>query len=618
MQRVQHFRDRLSITERGGATELKTLRRPLPGATVLWAMSSEIAEDLSKQTQELVSRFEGRAGAFAGRADLTSLAVPCDEGAADRTARDFFGPGAHIATGVDGSMDFDERLQMMLFYANATAYSCQFTASPRLTFDLGSAHRESKLAASAAIPLWAEDLSNVSSNELEIDIDLEHTMEKIPNSFMTLGELYLGYRACENSRILFLDRPLSGTYSAFSRDARNVLKRGDTKLTKWSPSFPVSMLDFHLGVYLGSPSMAVPTRQRFLPYAILKELMHGESSLEHLSATLKVGVTEAERASVKLAKLDKKFGGSLLADSSFAHLAVRDDVPGYWQRLMALSLDYAKQVFSRARHPLALKGDEFLTLLDVNSVSLFMLQGLQEESRARKTLIIGIAKDTSATDIARSVLPFASSQGFVRLDTSVPLLKNDRAFLSLLSSENPEVRTPWRTMGYDSAFSTIVELGGQLRSARKVVSREQLFVRSYFQLRTLRSDRRVRSQVFLFDRPFDSVDARGVRAFEVQERSAVAKVSGYFEGDSHSLSSNMILRILSLNDNPEVFEAYGHNQLLYLADKAVKAEVRMLRSSLRAVADLRVGGVTSRRKVFGLVTPYRQQRAEAEHARMRQ
>jgi len=48
----------------------------------------------------------------------------------------------------------------------------------------------------------------------------------------------------------------------------------------------------------------------------------------------------------------------------------------------------------------------------------------------------------------------------------------------------------------------------------------------------------------------------------------------------------------------------------------VKAEVRMLRSSLRGVADLRVGGVSRRRKIFGLVTTYRQQRAEAEHARI--
>ena len=582
-------------------------------------MSSEIAEDLSKQTSELVSRFEGRASAFSHRNDLAALTIQCDRGSAEQTAREFFGEGEHLASGMDGSMDFDERLQMILFYANATAYSCPFTVADHLSFDLPSAHRESKLAASAAIPLWAEDLSNVSSSELEIDIDLEHTMEKIPNSFMALGELYLGYLACEKSRVLFLDRPLSGTYSAFARDARNVIKRGGSKLTRWSPDTPLSMLDIYLAVYLGSPSLVVPTRSRFLHLAVLKELLAGPAGVGELAAKLKVGEADIERAAAKLVKLDKKHDGAILAGSSAQRMEVKDGVEGYWRRTLALSLDYAKRVFARSRHPLAIVGDEFLTILDVNSVSLFLLQGLIERANETRTLLVGIAKDTSATDVARSVLPFASSRGFVRLESPLPLLKNDRAFLSLLSSENPDISTPWRTMGYDSVFSTVAEVGGVLRSARKVVSRERLFVRSYFQLRTLRNDRKVRSQVFLFDRPFSAdADDAAKRSFEVQERSGVVKVAGYFEGDRPSPMSNMTLHILAMNDNPEVFEAFGHNQLLYLADKAVKAEVRMMRTSLRAVADLRVGGAASRRKIFGLVTPYRQQRAEAEHARMRQ
>ena len=103
----------------------------------------------------------------------------------------------------------------------------------------------------------------------------------------------------------------------------------------------------------------------------------------------------------------------------------------------------------------------------------------------------------------------------------------------------------------------------------------------------------------------------------MKERAGPTKVDAFFEGRDGSAVSNAILHILSLTDNPEVFEAFGHNQLLYLADKAVKADVRMLRSSLRGVADLRVGGVSSRKKIFGLVTSYREQRAEAEQARMR-
>jgi hypothetical protein len=347
--------------------------------------------------------------------------------------------------------------------------------------------------------------------------------------------------------------------------------------------------------------------------------MESPGSLEELSGRLGVTEPEARRAAGRLAKLDREHGGAILADFSESRIKPSDEIAGYWERVISLSLRYATDVFSRTRHPLALKGDEYLTILDVNAVSFFLLEGVLQRARERGCLLIGIAKDTTATDVARSVLPFASAEGFVKLGSPAPMLKNDRAFLAILSAENPSILTPWRTMGYDGAFSTVVELDHELRSARKIVSREQLFVRSYFQLRTLKSDESVRSQVFLFDRAFDPrYDAPAVRRFAVKERSGPTRIDGYFEGGDTSRLSNLVLCILSMNDNPEVFEAFGHNQLLYLADKAVKAEVRMLRSSLRGVADLRVGGVTSRRKIFGLVTPYRQQRAEAEHARMRQ
>ena len=580
--------------------------------------SSDIAEVLSRQTRDLISKFEGRASFFSRRQDLAMLTVPASQKLAEKIALEIFGRGDHVATGIDGSMDYDERLQMILFYSNATAYSCPFKVGDSLKFELESAHRDSKLGASAAVPLWAEDLSSVFSSEPEIDLDLEHSMERIPNSFMTLGETYLAYLACSKSRLIFLDRPMSGTYSTLSRDARLLLRRGDNKLGKWASEKPLSALDVFLAVNIGSPSMRLPTRPRYLPFALLRSLLEGEGSVQELASRLRVSEGDAKRASARLAKLDKKFDGAILAKSSDSQLRVTEEVASYWERALALALDYSQKVFARARHPLALSGDSFLTILDVNTVTLFLLEGLFQKASETGTLLVGIAKDTTATDVARSVLPYASSAGFVKLSSPAPLLKNDRAFLAILSSENPAILTPWRTLGYDSAFSTIVEVEHALRSARKVVSREQLFVRAYFQLRTLRTDRSIRSQVFLFDRVFDpKLDSEGVRQFTVKERAGDTQIDGYFEGDRPSGLSNLVLHILSMNDNPEVFEAFGHNQLLYLADKAVKAEVRMMRSSLRGVADLWVGGVTSRRKIFGLVTPYRQQRAEAEHARMK-
>ncbi|MDV3292850.1 MAG: hypothetical protein LYZ70_01095 [Nitrososphaerales archaeon] len=581
-------------------------------------MSTEIAEELSKQTRDLINRFESRANSFAHRADLAKLTVQVDVPSAEKLAKKLFGEGEHVATGIDGSMDFDERLQMMLFYSNATAYNCPFRVGDHLSFDLTSAHRDSKLAAAAAVPLWAEDVASVFSNQPEIDLELEHSMERIPNSFMTLGELYLAVLATAKAKIIFLDRPLSGTFSTLSRDARNLIKRGESKLVKVPGAGRVSLLDIELAINLGSPTMIVPTRRRFLTLAVLKLLMGGPLSLGEIASKLHVTEGEAARALARIHKVSRDHADELIVDKTDTKVKLDEKIRGYWDRVSALSLSYAQYVFDQKGHPLSLGNEEYLTILDVNSVALFLLDELYHRAKLTGVLLTGVAKDTTATDISRSVLPFARRSGFVKMSSPAPLLKNDKAFLAILSSENPSVATPWRTIGYDSAYSTIVEIGPDLVSARRVVSREKLFVRSFFQLRTLRSDPSVRSQVFLFDRPFDDMsDGRAVRRFTVVERVGKTEVDAYFEGGDGSPLSNLILHILSLNDNPEVFEAFGHNQLLYLADKAVKAEVRMMRSSLRGVADLRVGGVSRRRKIFGLVTTYREQRAESEHARMR-
>ena len=581
-------------------------------------MSTDLAEELSRQTRSLLSRFEARVSSFSHRQDLAGMTVPVCTEDASAFAREYFGEGEHLAIGIDGSMDFDERLQMLLFYANSTAYSCHFTVGESLRFQLDSTRRESKLAASAAVPLWAEDLASVFSDEPEVGIELEHSVDGIPNSFMTLGELYLAYLACENAKVLFLDRPISGTYSTLSRDARYLMKQGECRLQKWSKAHEISILDLNLAVNLGSPTMAVPVRSRFLHLAFLKELMGGVTNVAAICSRLGVTETAAKRAIKRIVKIDKQFGNELLADASEHRLVLRESASGYWERVLALTTAYARDVFSRKRHPLALGDEEYLTILDVNTAAFILLVAACHRARTSGTLIVGIAKDTTATDVFRAVLPYSASAGFVRLSSPPPRLKNDRAFLAILSSENPSIKTPWRTLSYDSAFSTIVDRDGRLVSARKVVSREQLFARSYFQLRTLNNDSSVRSPVFLFDRTYDSrYDESSSRDLMVEERSGETEVKAYFEGCNQSALSNLVLHILSMSDNPEVFEAYGHNQLLYLADKAVKAEVRMLKSSLRGVADLGVGAVSGRRRIFGLVTPYRQQRAEAEHARTR-
>lgn len=587
------------------------------------SMSSEIANKLSEQTKGLVSRFEGRMTRFRGRDDLIDLLRPLERSNADEFAREYFGEGEHNAIGIDGSRAYDERLQMMLFYANATGYSCPFVVGDKLSFDLTRASRGGRLSASAAIPLWAEDFSDVLPETLEIDLELEHSMERIPNAFMTLAELFLAMKAAETSRIIFLDRPLSGTYSSLAHDARLLLKKGATNLGRLPGTEGRNpFMDISLAVYLGSPSSSIPTRRRFNPRRMLRELTAEPDGLSRSQLQQKLSIDDRQFSSAQkfLERYDEAHGGDLFEELSDQRLRLRADVAGYWGRAVMLARSYAERVYEKEEPPLSVGEDEWLTILDVNTVSLILLESLCETSVARRVLLIGLAKDTTATDLHRSVLQFAIQRDVLHARTAPPELKNDRAFLSILSAMNRDIEIPWRTRGYDSAFSTMVATStGQFVPARKVVSREQLFVRAYFQSRSLGASGRIRSQVFLFDRAFDArSDSSELNEVDVREPRASTQVRPYYETGETNRVSNLVLRILALSDNPEVYEAFGHNQLLYLADKAAKSEMRLMQSSLRGVADLRLGSIAKREQVYGIMTPYRDQRANAEAARLKE
>ncbi|MFQ5997811.1 MAG: hypothetical protein ACE5KO_00735, partial [Candidatus Bathyarchaeia archaeon] len=100
------------------------------------------------------------------------------------------------------------------------------------------------------------------------------------------------------------------------------------------------------------------------------------------------------------------------------------------------------------------------------------------------------------------------------------------------------------------------------------------------------------------------------------ERNKPAKLKFYLEpANKRSQLDDLILHILAACDNPEVLEAYGHNQLLYLADKFVKREIHLMKGLLRGVVDLELTPLARKEKVFSIARRFRDLRAESESAR---
>lgn len=586
-----------------------------------------LAESLKKQTSDLANLLTSRIKELRNRENLISC-IRCLDLSGIKSC--FLEPGEYAAVGIDGSMDYDEILEMLLFYVCATGFRCGFSIGREINFSLDNVVRDERLVASASVPLWTEDLFYVTDGQDSTEYDLARSAERIPYALMTMAELSLALKAAddEDVKLIFLDRPLYGTYGPLSRDLRLLLRSGKSVLFGIETAYgPVTYLDFSLAFILGSGKNPVPPRNRYLPFIAVRRLLQvGELSFKDLLRDLDVSEKAGRSILRRLLRLHEASGKSLfLEDVNLKDedpmLKLNENVKYYWLRVKEASLSIVDRVFNPSKHPLMAGGDSWLTVFDLNAINVMLIHTLREKAISHGVLIVGIAKDTSASDYIRAVIPYAKHEDIVPKEEKLPNLRHDRAFLTILSSTNPDLfQTPWRTLSYDVCFTTLVEGDRDvpLKAAREVVSMERQFVKAYFQLREFNSDSEVRSPTFLYDRFYLSeVDDAFSAEITVLERSRKAMIHPYWEGKSENPLDTLILCLLSKCDNPEILEAMGHNQLLYLADKAVKNEVKMMKGLLRGVADLELGGLSRKQKIFTIARRFRDIRRETEGARER-
>ena len=590
---------------------------------------SGLTGGLRNSTAELARLFQLRMDMLRDRADLVAQLRPLES--TDLPNLEEILPEPRVAVGIDGSMDYDEVLEMLLFYVAAGGYKCNFTIGERsINFDLLNSKRTRELFTSAVVPLWEEDLLNVvpyTSEQIETEVDFRRTMERIPFALMTMAELYLACKVAseDNIRILFLDRPFSGTYPSLYRDAAFALRQRSPLALEGleTKEGKVERLDLHLATIIGSGLGYLPPRGIYLRYSGVRFLLqHPNASKRELQKALELDDGSFRIMLERISQLNQSVNGHLISKDNHDFLQLSDRAMKSWTKIRGLAFEIADRIFYRSnelRHPLLMENGRWLSVMELNALSLILMEALMEESIRRKVLVIGLAKDTTATDFTRAALP--SSLALSDVHAKLPGLKSDKALLTILSTANSShLSTPWRTFAYDGCMATLVATMGpelKLRAARKTITREQLFVRCYFQLRTFQNDPEIRAPVFLYDRLFQpEYDLPLTRPLEaMEEANKVTLYPAIETKGKRSKIDALVLLILSACDNPEVLEAYGHNQLLYLADKLVKGEVGIMKGLLRGVVDLELTPLARREKVFSIARRFRDLRAESESAR---
>ncbi len=577
---------------------------------------NKMSRRLVAESSELSDKFVQRLSGIRKSEEVLKAIKGLDESLAFETAVDYFGEGKYASVGIDGSMDYDERLETLLFYVNASAYSVPFEVSKSgVKISIREISRSVGLSSYAIVPLWLEDISDVfmGNEAAETEYDFHASIEKIPFALMTMAEIWTALNSARmpGVKLIFMDRPLYGTYTSALKDMRTMLRSGHSTLTNIRTAYgSPSMLDISLASMIG-PGFYLPKRSPYQIYDFISQAINGKSESSILG---ELGDEEAKRLLKRLRKKDSESGGELLDG-----ISIKESVKGYWKRVISACEYVARKAFETEEHPLKISDGSWLTIYDLNAVNVFLLFELVNESIKNKILLVGITKDTAASEFTRSVIPYSKSAGIIK-GQNLPGLTNDKGFLTVLAAVNAErLKTPWRTLSYDSSFASMVgnpDATPVLGAARKFISREKFFVKSYFQLREFATDPQMRSPVFAYDRPFmEKYDAGQVRRAEARSLYGIVNLEIFFESDGTSKIDNLILYLLLHSDNPEVLEAFGHNQLLYMADKQVKYEIKMAKSALRGIADLQLGALARKERIFSISRRFRDIRAESERLR---
>lgn len=594
------------------------------------SVGSDASRVLSGHLRFLVKLLEKRWGDVAsGGLEPSTICATPNSASSSATAQQFFGNGEFKILGIDGSMAQEEYLEMLLFYVCSLGYyGIMKIGKSGIEVNTSRAEREETLSLTGSVPLWMEDLSNVNpdASTASEEFEVTRSIDSVSYALMRLSELTLALKAVQepDTRILFVDGLLSSIYGPLMRDFR-LLIRGRSALEGFeTPKGKITKADLILSANLGPYPSFIPNRDVFSKYHMLRYLLSVPADAWVTLDDLSSRYHNFSEAYGGMTTLNNRLNDGLLEyDADGERIRAKSSARGYWDRAWWTTSKLVSRIFEESKeYPLLLGENRWITILDLSALNLFTLLNLLSQAIKKKILVIGIAKDTSATDFVRSLLPaLLSTKASPKGSPSIPRLHSDKAFLTMYSTINyRKLPTPWRTVEYDYSFASALSYikDGELviRPARRIIGSEQVFVKSYFQSRSSDLDSSMRTPVFPYDRPvYPEYDKELIRELNAKAYGHAFKIQPVIDMEGSSRMGNLVLHVLSLTDNPNVIEESGHNHLLFLADKHVKVISKQAAQMVKSVASIGLEGVVSKYKAYFVAKKFRELRSMYERLR---
>jgi uncharacterized membrane protein YgcG len=646
-------------------------------ATGLADLDGRTLQEVRSSTRFLLNSFKGKIDELktSSGPDIRKLMrFGVDQRSACSTGRAFFGSDEVGYVAVDGTCSIDQHLDLLVFYVGAFGYS----GILRLENDeikVGDPvpMNQSSMAISASIPLSEEDAATVFGRRTESGTEVE--TDRLPYALMHLAEYYIALGAMVASergpegqpkcKVVLLDRPLAGDVAHLVWSTRDLIQDHMSVLEGMeTPAGRVTNLDLELArLLVANPELQIPAaRSQLLKLAALSLLFNEHNGKEGMTLAEIVRELDADpgvlpRLAQDLRELDSshhifQVGAdddegadkkAALDGRGEARLKLRAGIKDYRERVVSAALVVAAHVFEpKGGHPLRIRAsgnqaERWVTADDLDLLVLIFILELTRKAWSESILPIGFIKDSGASELVKTVVPLLKDSGLVDFSHPLPNFNSDKMLLQTNSVVNAaSVPTPWHTLDIDAAFRTMVPLvaetkekengGGEehlprgearVRGAyRNVIYPERMFVKTYMQLWSSRSDPAVRSHVFTFDRPaYPGYDHWGDLTIHNRDNDVDEKLLPILNLGESSMT-NLAMSILVEMAGEVIPEALGHNYPLFLADKKAKFVLQQGRETYLGAVDVELAKSELDQQVL-FSQRFRDYRSEVEAKRKR-
>lgn len=582
----------------------------------------EVIRSLQSSTRALIGSFRDRTKSLSTSSkDIKKLLRQgYDPNSSRHMAEKFFGQKKVSFVAIDGTESQDQQLDMLLFYAGAFGYSgrLEFIGEKCECGEVIEADRIGNI--STAIPLYEEDTSTIVGQETEAGTEAD--IERLPSILMQFAEYYLAVKLLDDNedlKIVILDRTLAGDVGHLIWSVGQFIKENKCILQGLQTDFGiVTALDLELARILHpNADLGIPApRSQFIKYAGINLLLSTEGRSEvtdYLTILNKIGARESRLTKLvkDITALNQEYS-FLQGEPSEKIISIKPGIKQYWERVLSATMMVAHHIFETpaGQHPLIYESStslndntkwnkkKWITSFDLEFMTLVMIYALLRRAWERNVLVIGLIKDTAASELLKTVIPILRDAQKIHMDSQLPKFNSDKQLLQTFSVIGGDsVKAPWRTFEFDACFRTMASVpeanvdGGHSRineanvagAFKNLISGERMFVKSYVQLWQSKNDNSVRSHVFSYDRPcYPKLDKAGGLVLFHKDDNVLEEIKPIIHINDDNEVSHLVMDILCSMANEVIPECIGHNYPLFLADKKAKYILNQMRTAYLA------------------------------------